>query len=69
VDSLWSNVIGGLIFGAIGFVAFVYGKRQSEWRPMVLGLALMAFPYFVGNPVALYAIGAVLTLGLFFPRA
>lgn len=69
MDSLWSNVIGGLIFGAIGFVAFVYGKRQSEWRPMILGLTLMAFPYFVGNTVALYVIGAVLTLGLFFPRA
>ena len=69
MDSLWSNVIGGLIFGAIGFVAFVYGKRQSEWRPMVLGLVLMAFPYFVGNPVALCIIGVVLTLGLFFPRA
>ena len=69
MEGIYANLIGGLIFGSIGFVAFVYGKRQSEWRPMALGLALMAFPYFVGNPLALYIIGAVLTFGLFFPRS
>src|SRR5437763_14822073 len=42
-----ANLIGGLLFGSIGFVAFVYGKRMHVWQPMFLGLALMAYPSFV----------------------
>ena len=36
-----ANLIGGLVFGSIGFVAFIYGKRMNLWRPMLLGIALM----------------------------
>ena len=47
-----------MLFGSIGFVAFIYGKRMHVWKPMFLGLALMAYPYFVENDIALFAIGA-----------
>ena len=63
-----ANLIGGLVFGSIGFVAFVYGKRMHVWKPMFLGLALMAYPYFVENDIALFAIGAVGTAALFLFR-
>jgi hypothetical protein len=63
-----ANLIGGLLFGSIGFVAFIYGKRMHVWRPMLLGLALMAFPYFVANDIALFAIGALGTAALFLFR-
>ncbi len=63
-----ANLLGGLIFGSIGFVAFVYGKRRNIWKPMLLGLALMAYPYFVENDVALFVIGAVGTAALFLLR-
>ena len=63
-----ANLIGGLIFGSIGFVAFIYGKRMHVWKPMLLGLALMAYPYFVENDVALFAIGILGTIGLFLFR-
>lgn len=63
-----ANLIGGILFGAIGFVAFIYGKRMHVWKPMLLGLALMAYPYFVENDIALFAIGAVGTAGLFLFR-
>ena len=63
-----ANLIGGLLFGSIGFVAFIYGKRMHVWKPMFLGLALMAFPYFVENDIALFAIGAVGTAALFLFR-
>jgi len=62
------NLIGGLLFGSIGFVAFIYGKRMHVWKPMFLGLALMAYPYFVENDIALFAIGAVGTAALFLFR-
>jgi hypothetical protein len=63
-----ANLIGGLLFGSIGFVAFIYGKRMHVWKPMFLGLALMAYPYFVANDIALFAIGAVGTAALFLFR-
>ena len=63
-----ANLIGGLIFGSIGFVAFAYGKKMSLWKMMFCGLALMIFPYFVANTVAIWAIGGVGSVALFFLR-
>ena len=60
-----SNLIGGFIFGSIGFVAFVYGKKMAQYRMMWMGLALMVYPYFFSSNWALYGIGTVLTVALF----
>jgi hypothetical protein len=61
-------LFGMILFGAIGFAAFLYGKRTISLKPMILGVLLMAYPYFVSRPLWMYGIGAVLTLALFFPR-
>jgi len=63
-----ANLIGGLVFGSIGFVAFIYGKRMHVWKPMFIGLALMAYPYFVANDIAVITIGIVGTAMLFLFR-
>ena len=60
-----ANIFAGIIFGSIGFAAFVYGKKQESFKALVIGLILMVYPYFVTNPIALYAIGIVLTIALF----
>jgi hypothetical protein len=62
------NLIGNLLFSSIGFVAFIYGKRLSLWRPMFGGLALMVIPYFIGDTTALYLAGTAATAVLFFFR-
>ena len=63
-----ANLIAGFIFGSIGFVAFIYGRRMHAWKPMFLGLALMVFPYFVEATAWVYTIGGLGTLSLFFLR-
>lgn len=63
-----AELFAGLVFGSAGFVAFIYGKRMSLWKPMFTGIALMAYPYFVADPVALFGIGVVLTASLFLFR-
>lgn len=63
-----ANLIGGLVFGSIGFVAFMYGKRMTLWKMMFCGLALMIFPYFVANTIAVYAIGIIGSGALIFLR-
>ena len=62
------NLIGNLLFGSIGFVAFIYGKRQSLWKPMFFGLGLMVMPYFIVDTLSMYGLGAVGTSALFFLR-
>ena len=63
-----AGLAANLIFGAIGLIAFVYGKKQSSWVPMVIGIILMVYPYFVGGTFLLYGIGIALTACLYFFR-
>ncbi len=63
-----AQLIGGLIFSSVGFVAFVYGKRMHFWKAMFLGIALMVYPLFVSTDALLYSLGAILTAALFIWR-
>jgi len=58
----------GLLFGSTGLGYFIYGKKQRAVVPLVCGLALMLFPYFVSNPFLLAGIGAVLSAIPYFLR-
>jgi len=65
--SAWM-LMGGIVFSGIGFVAFIYGKKQSLFFPMLIGGALLAFPYFVHNMIAFFSVGLALTISLFIFR-
>ena len=58
----------GLIFGSIGFGFFLYGKKQRNPVPLVCGIALMVYPYFIGSTLGMIAIGAVLMAIPYFVR-
>ena len=62
----FANIFSGVLFGTIGFSAFLYGKKQASVKALILGIILMAYPYFVQNVIANYAIGTILTIALFF---
>jgi hypothetical protein len=63
-----SLLLWGLLFGSIGLGFFVYGKKQRSVVPLVCGLALMAFPYFVSNTILVVVIGIVLMVIPYFLR-
>lgn len=63
-----STLLWGLLFGSVGFGFFLYGRRQKVAVPLVCGLALMVFPYFVSDTVALVAIGGALIAIPYFVR-
>lgn len=67
-DFSMAKILACTIFGAIGFVAFSYGKKSEFFRPMVIGIALMAYPYFVSGMFFMYLIGIALTAALYFWR-
>ena len=47
-----------LITGGIGFVLFVYGKKQDRMPQLAAGIALMVYPYFVGTVLWTIVLGA-----------
>ena len=57
-----STLFWGMLFGSIGLGFFVYGKKQKVIVPLLSGLGLMVFPYFVSNPYALVCIGVLLSV-------
>ncbi len=62
------SIIWGLIFGSVGLGYFVYGKKQKSVVPLVCGLGLMVFPYFVSNTVVLVIVGSLLSAIPYFVR-
>lgn len=63
-----ATLVLALFFGLVGFAAFRYGRKNQEPRPLFIGIALMAYGYFVTNAWVSLVVGSVLTLLLFFPR-
>jgi hypothetical protein len=55
-----SQLFWGLIFGSIGLGFFVYGRKQRAVIPLVCGVTLMVYPYFVSNTILMVLIGALL---------
>jgi len=53
-----------LIPGGIGFVLFVYGKKQSRWPQLVAGLAFMVYPYFTPSIASMTVVGGLLGAAL-----
>jgi hypothetical protein len=63
-----ANLLWGLLFSSIGLGFFLYGKKQQRPVPLICGVALMIYPYFVPNTVALVVVGVVLTAIPYFYR-
>jgi hypothetical protein len=58
VDPLWLFL--SLIPGGVGFVLFIYGKKQGRWGLAVAGVAFMVYPYFTESLAALAGVGVAL---------
>jgi len=58
----------GMLFGAIGFGFFLYGKKQRAVVPLIVGIALCVVPYFVANVYALVMVGVILVAIPYFAR-
>jgi len=63
-----AQLIWGMVFGAIGLGFFLYGKRQKAAVPLMTGIALFIFPYFISNVFLLVIVGSVLVALPYFVR-
>ena len=46
-------LVVSLIISSVGFVMFMYGKKQHRPVQLGSGLLLLLFPFFVSDPLAL----------------
>jgi hypothetical protein len=60
---LWS-----LLFGSIGLGYFIYGRKQGKTIPLLCGVVLMVYPYFMPNTAVLFIIGAIFVAVPYFVR-
>ena len=54
------NLLAGLIFGTIGWGAFLYGRRLDLWQPKAIWITLMIYPYLIGHHILIWVVGLVL---------
>ncbi len=57
-----------IVFSAVGLAYFIYGKKQAAFVPLLCGLALMVYPYFVSGTWTLIGIGIVVAAIPYFAR-
>jgi hypothetical protein len=55
-----TNFAIGIITGALGVAYIVYGKRQTKFVPLIAGVLLCAYSYFIDSWVWLCVVGALL---------
>jgi len=58
-------LIGAVIFGIVGYVAYRYGKKMSLQVTKWIGIALMLYPYAVSATWLLYVVGVGLCVGAY----
>jgi hypothetical protein len=49
-----------MLSGVFGVAYFVYGKRQTKLTPMIAGVLLCIYPYFIESVLWLAVVGLLL---------
>ena len=60
MDFSGAGFFASLIVSTIGFSLFLYGKKQVRIPQLVIGLAMMAYPYFIDRAAITYGVAGAL---------
>ena len=60
-----TTLVIGIIAGAFGLAYIAYGRRQTKFVPLIAGVGLCAYPYFIDSVVWLCVVGALLVAAPF----
>jgi len=61
-------LIWGVLFSGLGLGFFLYGKKQKAVVPLISGIVLMVYPYFIADVYILVLIGVILIALPYFIR-
>lgn len=64
-----STIMWAMLFGAIGVGFIMYGRKQRMAVPLLVGVALCVFPYFISNVYFLVITGVVVMALPYLVRA
>ncbi len=67
-SDIQAQLLWGLLFSSIGLAFAIYGRKQRAVVPLLCGIALMVYPYFVSNVMLLVAVGVMLMAIPYFLR-
>jgi hypothetical protein len=54
------SILFGVVTGAIGMGYFIYGRRQTKFVPVIAGILLCVYPYFLDSVLWLSIVGVLL---------
>ncbi len=63
-----ASLLWGVLFSSIGLGYFIYGRKQQQLVPLLCGIGLMGFTFFVSNSWLLVGIGVGLMAVPYFIR-
>ena len=64
-----AQLFWGIMFGAVGSGFFIYGKKQSAFVPLGVGVVLCILPYLITNIYLMLPVGFVLMIVPYFFKA
>lgn len=59
-------LVGAIVFGIIGLLAYRHGKKVADSPTRWLGIALMLYPYAIAETWLLFAVGTALCAAVYF---
>lgn len=59
-------LISSIIIGLIGMLLFIHGKREGSPGPLITGIVLCVFPYFVASAILMWLITGGCLGGLYY---
>lgn len=65
MDFSAGSLMAALFVSSIGFGFFTFGRKQSRPPQLIVGIAMMGYPYAVTDPLAMTAVGVLLLAALF----
>lgn len=63
-----ASLLWGVLFSSIGLGYFIYGRKQQQLVPLLCGIGLIGFTFFVSNDWVIVAIGVGLMAVPYFVR-
>jgi len=61
-----AGFLASFLVGTVGLGLFVYGRKQLRTPQLVVGIAMMAYPYFIESAAVICAVAGALLIGLAF---
>jgi hypothetical protein len=56
-----TTLLVSVLFSSIGAGYLLYGRKQAQVIPLLTGIALCVYPYFLSNGYAIMIVGLLLT--------